>query len=157
MPALILACSIKQLQDLTAVISGVVLGLPQVQGLEAWRLLKIYLISFSSSWICSAVLDCKGKGGFRFVTWCKIGGLITCTWSSLADSMGQRILVFIKQPVSDPRKILSVGVGTWRKCLFGPIVLSTQTLNSLFRNIAYFISSDLLGFFGVFFSTWQRA
>lgn len=128
---------------------GWCLGCPRCR-VWSWRLLKIYLISFSSSWICSAVLDCKGKGGFRFVTWCKTGGLITSTWSSLADSMGQRLLVFIKQPVSDPGKILSVGVGTWRKCLFGPIVLSTQTLSSLFRNIAYFISSDLLGFL-VFF------
>lgn len=148
MLAWILAWSIKQqLWDLTAVTFQVVLGLPQVQALEARNLLKIYLILLSSSWIPSAVLDCKGKGWFRFVTWCKLMVLITSCWSSLADGVGWRLLVFIRQPVSAPMKILSVGMGNWRKCLFGAAVLSTQTLSSLFRNIASFISPNLLGFF----------
>ena len=100
--------------------------------------------------LSSALLDCKGKGQLRFITCCKTDGFDHIPRSSLVNGVGQRLLAFIKKGMSDLMKISSVGMGTWRKCLFGAVVLTMQTLSSLFRNIAYFISTDLLRFF--FFS-----
>ena len=43
--------------------------------------------------------------------------------------------------------ISSAGMEKRRKCLFGAVVLSTQTLSSLFRDTVDFISPDLSFFF----------
>lgn len=92
----------------------------------------------------------KAKGSSDLSPGAKLMVLITSCWSSVVYGVGWRLLVFIKQPVSDPMQISSLGMGNWRKCLFRAVVLSTQTLSSLFRNIAHFVSPDLLGFFSFF-------